>query len=58
MNNKYVWVVKYDGYWPAEIESIWSTEERAEARLAELEEKGQDEWEIMRWPIDKVLDDA
>jgi len=57
MQLTHVWVVQYDGYYPAEVESIWTTKELAEARVAELEARGQDMWEVVRWPINEVLDD-
>ena len=36
INGYWVWVVKYGNYEPAEVDSIWATEEQADARVEEL----------------------
>ena len=38
-----VWVIRYDGYEPMEVDSIWTTEEGARARREML---GGSMWEV------------
>jgi len=52
-----VWVVKYSNYEPAEVNSIHLTEESAQKRCDEINQKADDElkasgnWEVTKWKV-------
>jgi hypothetical protein len=52
MAEKYVYVVKFSNYHPAEIDSIWSTKENALARADELNAFAGGDWRVEEWPLD------
>lgn len=46
------WVVRFGNYEPAEIDSIWDTEEEANARLTEIERESGgygSMWTVEEW---------
>lgn len=43
--------VIYANYYPVEVDSLWSTREKAEARARELIDAGSSEWEVMEMKI-------
>ena len=42
--------VVYSNYFPREVDSIWSTRDKAESRACQV---GQ-EWHVVEWEFDKV----
>lgn len=42
-----VWAVVYSNYFPAEVDSLWKTKEKAEERAEEL----QGEWHAQEWEV-------
>jgi hypothetical protein len=44
---QWVWVVRYENYDPAEVDSIWTTEAGAKTRQAELD----GDWRVEQWEL-------
>lgn len=42
-----VWAVVYSNYEPAEVDSLWATQELAEKRAAKLEGM----WDVTEWTV-------
>lgn len=47
LRKRVVWVVHYGNYYPPEVDSIWSTKEKAQQRIDELDETDPGPWEMM-----------
>lgn len=58
VTKQFVWVVELDSYFPAEVDSIWSTKELAAKRLSKIEEfDAGGMWRVCRWPVDPIDND-
>jgi hypothetical protein len=48
-----VWVVRYGNYEPAEIDSIWFTEELAQIRAESLDaDRRGGDWAVEAWEVE------
>src|SRR5262245_1133242 len=49
---KYVWVVSFSNYEPAEVDGIYATKEMADARAEELNDRDDGwGWDVHRWVV-------
>ena len=52
MSENHVWAVVFGNYEPPEIDSLWTTEARAEERAQELNrESDNPRWGVMGWTV-------